>query len=294
MKVLKFLGFLSLAFILNPVNAKELQEFSFKHDGLERSYILFKPDNFNNNNIVFALHGGGGNMNMMAREYKIVEKAKKDGFAVVFPNGYSKLRNGSFATWNAGDCCGASRDENVDDVGFVIKIIDDLKNKDIPFSHLSAIGMSNGGMMAYRLACEKDTPFQVVVSATGTDATKECKNKNPISVMHYHAKDDEQVLFNGGRGTSRVSNFTKDKVFEFNSVDYTINKWVAHNQCSNKEEITFQNESTICKKRISCSNNVEVQYCISETGGHSWPGAKRKNNQNFDLNDVIFEFIKMN
>ncbi|MEQ1723796.1 MAG: poly(3-hydroxybutyrate) depolymerase, partial [Pseudobdellovibrio sp.] len=102
--------------------------FKITHNDLARFYILHVPENYKASNstaLIFALHGGGGDMNIQATEeyYKFISKSDKEGFIVAFPNGSSKFQSGNLATWNAGKCCGEVRDKKIDDVGFIKEII---------------------------------------------------------------------------------------------------------------------------------------------------------------------------
>ena len=63
-----------------------------------------------------------------------------------------------------------------------------------------AIGMSNGGLMSYRLACDAADVFTAIGSVAGTDNTTSCSPSRPIPVMHIHALNDPNVLYNGGCG----------------------------------------------------------------------------------------------
>ncbi len=67
-------------------------------------------------------------------------------------------------------------------------------------NRIFATGMSNGGMMAFRLACEMSDVFKAIASVAGTDNTVVCKPSKPLSVVHIHARDDDHVLFVGGAG----------------------------------------------------------------------------------------------
>jgi polyhydroxybutyrate depolymerase len=95
-----------------------------QHEGISRRYRIHVPRGYNAAKaapLVVAFHGGGGDMDYMAKDnyYGLISKSDAEGFVVVFPNGYSKFRSGKFATWNAGACCANARDKNIDDVGFV-------------------------------------------------------------------------------------------------------------------------------------------------------------------------------
>ena len=121
--------------------------------------------------VVFAFHGGGGDMQLMAGDhYGLVAKADSAGFIAVFPNGYSRFPRGKLATWNAGHCCGAARDTGSDDVGFVRAMVAQLRQRaSIDTQRIFATGMSNGGMFSYRLACEMADVFRAIAPVAGTD-----------------------------------------------------------------------------------------------------------------------------
>ena len=58
-------------------------------------------------------------------------------------------------TWNADNCCGYAHRQNVDDVGFISALIEELvADYQVDPSRVSVTGFSNGAMMTFRLACE--------------------------------------------------------------------------------------------------------------------------------------------
>lgn len=82
------------------------------HDGLHREYLVHVPEGYDPSKpapLVIALHGGGGSMEIQSNDtnYGLITKSNESGVIVAFPNGYSRRRSGSLATWNAGECCGA-------------------------------------------------------------------------------------------------------------------------------------------------------------------------------------------
>lgn len=205
--------------------------FSLQHQGETRQYMVHIPRNYNPQvaaALVLSLHGGGGNMQYQANDsyYHLISKSDQEGFIAVFPNGYSRLRSGKFATWNAGICCGKARDKNTDDVGWIKTVVADIKNKvNVDPKRIYANGMSNGGMMSYRLACELADTFTAIAAVAGTDGTQQCTPSKPVSILHIHALDDDHVLFNGGSGIQSKTHA------DFISVPNTISKWVKLNGC---------------------------------------------------------------
>ena len=249
--------------------------------------------------LVLAFHGGGGWAEFMAddEKYGLQKKADEAGFIVAFPNGYSKLPGGRFATWNAGGCCGDARDRNVDDVAFARAVVAAIKGKySIDTNRVFATGMSNGGMLSHRLACEAADVFRAVASVAGTDATASCTPSRPVSVLHIHAKDDDHVLFNGGAGAGAFRD--ESKVMSFVSVPETISRWVQRDHCTAPPQRTLDKAGAYCESYSGCAGGTQVQLCVTDTGGHSWPGAasvrrgKEAASQALDANDVIWRFFE--
>lgn len=279
----------------------QIEEKSIMHDGLKRKYLIHLPPHYNGNNklpVVFAFHGGGGDMSMQSddNKYGLISKANKEGFIAVFPNGYSKFPGGKLATWNAGSCCGEARDKQIDDVGFIKKVVQDItSNYASDRNRFFATGMSNGGMFSYRLACEMSDVFKAIAPVAGTDGVANCKPKNPISILHIHAKNDTHVLFNGGAGEDAFKD--KTKVTDFTSVPTTISKWASLNSCTGIPQKILQKTGAYCEVYSSCSQGTKVQLCVTESGGHSWPGAssvrrgKEEASQAISANDVMWDFF---
>ena len=276
---------------------------SILHNKIERFYILHVPENYNSKTptpLIFSLHGGAGDMNIQSSDkyYKLISKADKEGFIIIFPNGYSQFNSGKIATWNAGACCAEARDTNSDDVGFIKKIFERTSNQlNIDTKKVFSIGMSNGGMMSYRLACELSDIFKSIASVAGSDNTISCNPKNPISILHIHAKNDDRVLFNGGAGNSSFRK--KSAVTDFKSVPDTIKKWVKLNNCDPIPKRVLQNTGAYCDRYSKCTSNTEVQLCVTESGGHSWPGGKKPTklfgespSDAISANDIIWDFFK--
>ncbi len=249
--------------------------------------------------LVLAFHGGGGSADYMADDarYGLQRKADEAGFVVAFPNGYSKLPGGRFATWNAGGCCGDARDRGVDDVGFARAVVQAIEGRyRIDPARVFATGMSNGGMFSHRLACDAADVFRAVASVAGTDATAGCTPARPVSVLHIHARDDDHVLFDGGAGPGAFRD--ESKVMNFVSVPETVSRWLQRDHCTAAPRRTLDGPGAYCEVHDGCAGGSRVQLCVTASGGHSWPGAasvrrgKEPASQALDANDVIWRFFE--
>lgn len=251
------------------------QTFTLQHDGLTRQYRVHVPTSYTSDKptpLVLVFHGGGGNMDVQAndRYYGQISKADQLGYIVVFPNGYSRLPGGKFATWNAGACCGAARDKGIDDVGFVRALLARLKQQfNVDANRVFATGMSNGGMMSYRLACEMADSFAAIAAVAGTDNTLHCTPSRPVPVLHIHAQDDDRVLFNGGAGSQSA------QMTDFVSVPKTVAKWAALDGCQGEPQRVLTVPGAHCDLHRTCRNGSQVQLCVTDSGGHSWPGGRK-------------------
>ena len=279
-----------------------LHTLQVSHDGLSRKVLVRVPATAAARQpmpLVLAFHGGGGHAEFMADDarYGLGREAERSGFVVAFPNGYSRWPGGRLATWNAGGCCGEARDRGIDDVGFARAVVAAVQARvAIDTGRVFATGMSNGGMLAHRLACEASDVFAAVASVAGTDATPRCEPARPVSVLHLHARDDTHVLYDGGAGPGAFRD--PRQVMDFVSVPETLRRWVARNHCEARPQTTWQGPGARCEAYTGCTGGVSVALCTTEQGGHSWPGADRVRlgkpgaSQALEANEVIWAFFR--
>lgn len=257
-----------------PITRPGDYSFRLEHAGVMREYRVHLPRSYDPavpTPLLLTFHGGGGNMNIQADDqyYRQISKSDQAGYIVVFPNGYSRL-GGKLATWNAGNCCGAARDTQSDDVGFVREILARLRQRlNVDADRVFASGMSNGAMMAYRLACEMPESFRAIAAVAGTDNTRTCAPGKPVSILHIHARDDDRMLFEGGAGRKSGA------ITEFVSVPDSIAKWSRLNGCTGAPRRVLETAGAYCDAYEACRAGSSVKLCVTETGGHSWPGGTK-------------------
>jgi polyhydroxybutyrate depolymerase len=172
--------------------------------------------------LVVVLHGGGGNAQRIVSQasesaLNMDKVAERDGFIVAYLNGtkVALMLGSDKKGWNAGNCCGVSSSDNVDDVGYISGAVKYLTDQyAIDPRSVFAIGHSNGAMMAMRMVCETDV-FAAIIPISGTlGITGECAHAGDKYVYAIHGQDDDNVPYNGGvgKGPSKT---------DFMSQDYT-------------------------------------------------------------------------
>jgi polyhydroxybutyrate depolymerase len=128
---------------------------TLKHGGRERSAIAHVPPRASEKAqlpVLLNFHGGGGH-GANEQQYSLMDGlAGREIFIAVYPNGTGRFEK-RLLTWNAGSCCAYAAVNNIDDVGFVRALIAEL-SLSLPINRrrVYATGLSNGGMMAHRLA----------------------------------------------------------------------------------------------------------------------------------------------
>src|SRR5579859_1407501 len=150
---------------------------SLDFSGLKRSYLLHLPAKAPAGPVplVVVLHGGGGTAEGAVKMTGFDAEADASGFIAVYPNGTDKdrpmrvmLGKRGFLTWNAGSCCGYAQQKNIDDVGFIRAVVGDVeKQHAVDPKQVYATGISNGGMMSYRLACKASELFAAIGPVAG-------------------------------------------------------------------------------------------------------------------------------
>jgi polyhydroxybutyrate depolymerase len=268
--------------------------------GRTRTYLVHVPKSYDGSKpypVVLAYHGGGSNAEQMVRFCGLSAKADAAGFLAVYPSGTGRLARA--LTWNGGNCCGYAMENQVDDVAFTRALLDDLATvAKVDAKRVYATGMSNGAILAYRLASELSDRIAAVAPVSGPMGTDTCRPKRPISVLHFHGTDDEFAPFKGGKGPKSLSGT------DFYSVEHSIRAWVRANGCR-EEPVTVPLPDTakdgtkvVRKTYGGGRDGSEVVLIVIEGGGHTWPGRQPplrilgKSTKNISANDVMWDFFQ--
>jgi len=258
-------------------------EFTLTHGQLRRSYIVHVPPQAGIGKqlpAVLNFHGGGAHARAQKQYSRMDETADREGFIVVYPNGTGGI-GGRLLTWNGGACCGWAAASRVDDVGFVLALLDDLAQRmPLDQGRIYATGLSNGSMMAYRLAAEASPRIAAAAGVAGAMTLSRFAPALPVPVMHIHSVDDPRALYHGGLGPAFP--FTNTRVLH-EPVELMLEKWIAHNGCPARPEVVgpvrgrpdaVDAAHTATRYTyLPCRDGTQVVLWKLTGAGHVWPGG---------------------
>ncbi len=263
----------------------------------KRAYLIHVPKEYDAKKpapVILALHGAAMDGSMMVWFSGLNKKSDEAGFIVVYPSGTGV---GPFRTWNAGGFSGKTAEGKADDVAFIGKLLDDLGTVvKVDEQRVYASGMSNGGMMCYRLAAELSDRIAAIAPVAGTIAIDESRPTRPVPVIHFHGSKDNIVPFEMTKGKS-------PSFMRLKGVEDSIQTWVKLNGCDEKPKIdTISKEDDEMKVTRTYygggKDGSEVVLVVIEEGGHTWPGQKPpvgfigKSVKDISANDLIWEFFQ--
>lgn len=198
--------------------------------------------------LVLAVHGGASNAERFEALSGFDEVADAKGFLVAYPEGFA-------FSWNAGPCCGPAKLARIDDVGFLTKLIDRLVEAKVADpDRIFVSGFSNGGGMAYRMACEG--PGRVrAIGVVSASLVIGCHPGRPVSAMIVHGRADTSVPYSGGG----QRDFNDKRPFA--PVSRAVDFWLK------ADGLGPLRPDGACR---TSRGKATVKFCPHE-GGHVWP-----------------------
>lgn len=198
MRVSGFLLLLLFASFSAPAAAQSLTEHVLKVGQDERSYLMMTPDGPPGPRpVVIALHGAGQNAEGFRGYFGLDATARAKGFIAVYPQGQGRV-------WNDGRPA-AMRLTGVlrpgDDVPFLVTLAHKLVSEGIADPRrIYLVGISNGGFMVERMACEFPhvfAAFTAIMATTPANYREECTPSHPVPITFIHGTADSVIAYDG-------------------------------------------------------------------------------------------------
>lgn len=237
------------------------------HDGVKRFYHAHLPPSYSGDRpvpVVVVLHGGGGTWVGARKGSQMDLSADAHGFIAVYPN------SGKSKRWNIGSRKKKKAESDLDDIGFFRAMLDDLAKKfNIDQSRIYFAGLSNGGFMSYRVACEMPDRVAAVAALGCALPFSDCPPGRPVPVMHIHGTADRWIPFEGGQVKTMG-----DVVPPTQAV---VGFWRERNGCAEPVS-SYRGKEAACVTS-DCEAGSQVTFCAIEGGGHVWPGGEYENDR---------------
>lgn len=258
--------------------------YTFEHDGIQRSYRLHVPSGYQLGTavpLVLNFHGYTSSADQQQYLSVMDDVADSEGFAVAYPQG-----SGGVPSWNAGACCGAAAQDGIDDVGFVSAVLDHVSTRlCIDPRRVYSTGLSNGGFLSHRLACELSDRIAAIAPVAGVIGIAECEPSRSVPVLQIHGTDDTLVPYEGS------------EAYGFPSVADTVAGWAERNGCTGDPQSTFAQGDASCQAWTDCGGGATVELCTIDEGGHTWPGglvpvALGKTSMDLSASEWMWQFFQ--
>ena len=235
-------------------------------DGVRRKFKVYVPKHLVSDAaapLVIVLHGALCSPAIVRWISKMSSESEKRGFIVIYPCGLSP------GLWNAGGLCSVYRWKHSKDVEFISSVIDySVEHLQSDPNKTFVAGVSNGGMMAYRLAAEIPQKIAAIAPVNGVMVCDKPDNSTtPVSVIAFHGQKDRIVKFDGSGGQWL---FWKVRT---PPVQSTIDYWVKRDHCDTPPKI---DSGVGYSQEIFRGGSDGTEVCLYKItdAGHTWPGGR--------------------
>lgn len=242
-------------------------------DGVQREYVLTVPDGYTGDEAVpllFNLHALQGTAQGQLSDSGFDAIAEREGFIVVTPQAVMGI-------WTV---TGFPVGNGADDFGFITALIEELSARyNIDAERIYAAGMSQGGFLAFDLACNFSSTFAAIAPVSGVmtpDMTGSCAPARRVPVLQTHGTADGQIDYQGAEAA--------------------VQWWVNFNGASTTPEITtlpdpLPANGTSVDRLVYAGGEtgVDVEHLRIDGGGHVWPGTD--GDSDIDMAEEIWSFL---
>jgi polyhydroxybutyrate depolymerase len=293
--MIKYLALILFFLATLSTSAQQQEAEKINVDGATRKFETYIPSVSNAIDklpVIISLHGRLGTGKGMMSFADFRSMAQREKIIIVCPDGIDK-------SWADGRQTPAGK-KKIDDVKFIDQLISYILNTyHADAKRIYVTGMSNGGFMASRLACELNNRIAAVAIVGASMAMNmDYKPNKPMPVMYIQGTKDPLVPFDGGSIKSGAGE-------AYGHAD-VLSLWATTDHCDKKPVITnladdaHDGTSVIKEEYSSAKSNIKViGYTITD-GGHTWPGGSQylpkfligSVSHNLNACEVIWDFFK--
>jgi polyhydroxybutyrate depolymerase len=226
------------------------------------------------------------------------DKVKSGAAMAVYPTGTGKfVRMKLLKTWNAEHCCGYAMENDIDDIGFISALIDELVAREgADPKRIYVTGMSNGAMMTHRLGIALSDKIAAIAPVVGGLFGDELMPVSPVAALIINGGMDTSVPAAGGLGNGRGADAWDGTPLK--PAAYQGSFWAKANGCDSEPVISQDEKGVVVTERYKCPKGGDVEFVMVNDNGHAWPGGAAGSrrgdvpSKSLNASDVIWDFFK--
>jgi polyhydroxybutyrate depolymerase len=240
-----------------------------KLGGRARTFTLRLPRGTAPGGLALLLHGNHPEADgRQMREWTTFDRqADAWGLAVAYPDGHE-------GSWADGRGITRAEEAGVDDVAFLRAIIDWSADRYGTFPDRAIVaGMSNGAMMAHRMALEASDQVVVLAGVAGQlpVSLADAAPSHAVSAILIHGTADSVARIEGGYSRHRGPNGElRGRTL---SLDETAARWRAIDRCPAGPGETHATELSSRRTSQPGTGGTRVIAWTVFGSGHAWPGT---------------------
>ena len=252
-----------------------------EHDGYDRAYRLYTPSSYDpsqETSLVVLLHGFALDSQQTAGNPDMEVLADSENFIIAYPHAVGGIDLDPNTTggtiyvaggFNAGtECCEPGSTDNIDDVGFVRMVVDDvIDRKNIDEKRIYATGVSAGSAMSFRLAVEAGDVFAAILGISGPymNGIENVSVPEPVTTIAFDGLQDTLIPYEGGTGWASAQG-----IGEAPSREENFETFAEESQCVGSPVETYSNaaKEITCMTYQNCQGHSEVTQCIFARNNH--------------------------
>jgi len=230
------------------------KSYMFISGGLNRAYEVIAPVTGlpASAPVIVVLSGIGATIAGEVSRDDLVPYVTSDQAELVYPAGFDE-------SWNAITCCGAAAARNVNDEAFLEALVPRIDPGHARPVYL--VGYSNGGRLAYRMACTVPDLFDAytIVKAGPPPG---CGLRKPVTILQVASVNDPEVPYRpGDHGLANEPLPMTTLVSDLQRMQ----KCPARGTARQSGQMTLTSWS-------GCAGGTRLGFAVWPGGGHAFPG----------------------
>jgi len=253
----------------------------FEYAGIEvdnRSATLMMPGGHDYSRplpLVVSLHGHGSSGYWGAWYLDLFDSVLDNEHLLLYPNGTMNPIGNRF--WNATPACCNYWDQDVDDVGWLMGLVDlAIENYGADPEGVVFVGHSNGGFMSHRLVCEQGDRIRGIVSFAGStfdEFDDSCADTGSPNILQVHGTYDWVIFYDGGYDHDYFDG--EDNYYP--GAESTVESWanrsgcdIGYTQTGHLDLVTPSGTNdTDTLEHLNCSDGNRVELWRINQGSHA-------------------------